>query len=478
MQKRVRRRKKVNILPVLLIGFVVLALLGTGLWLYFMREKEPGTVGETDRDAVIRLSDENDRLTNDKYALEAEISRLKSEIDQLIGNAAGADSSHQSAVVSLSERIAALEAELSAKDAEIGSLEADIARYQTVFTIDVREQARRIEEIVEYIETACPYVRMVDTYDEKTDTTTYKWVRVEELEAEAKAEALKTGAEYVPGERLDRDDVFRPSISVYYEDLATGYHFDYEADKKYDPASVVKAPFVMALLEQVSKDEQKYLDQVENGDVTPEKVDTDGDGVPDSVQIVYTNPAYDLSQTVLYDRATMFKQGSGEIRKMADGTELSYLDFVKYAIEYSDNIAYNQLKQKYGYTLYYALARRAKANTTAANANYMTARDAGRLFKLIYEFTEEDERWGGFLKKELLKANHQVMIPLALATKQVMHKYGWDTDAYHDAGVVLSGDKPYVIAVFSDLDLGGDEINEYIRTIIQMIDKLHNGFYQ
>ncbi|MFQ9147448.1 MAG: hypothetical protein ACLR5G_03945 [Eubacteriales bacterium] len=52
-----------------------------------------------------------------------------------------------------------------------------------------------------------------------------------------------------------------------------------------------------------------------------------------------------------------------------------------------------------------------------------------------------------------------------------MHKYGWDTNAYHDAAVVLT--KPFVLAVFWDLDVGGDDVNAFLRGIVKRVNAIH-----
>ena len=82
------------------------------------------------------------------------------------------------------------------------------------------------------------------------------------------------------------------------------------------------------------------------------------------------------------------------------------------------------------------------------------------------------------MRESMQKANHTVIIPLGVTPTRALHKYGWDTDSYHDAGIVMSGDKPYVLAIFSDLDKGGDEINEYLREIVKLINQLHKNFYK
>lgn len=419
-------------------------------------------------------------LESEKAALEEEIERLKTQLSD--------------AEASYTDELTLLRADIDAKSVEIAGLEADIAKYRTVFNIDVRAQARLIDEIIEYIETECPYVRITAAEGgEDAESSSGEYVLLSTLIEEergklAPGEALftpeeleasgLTSAEFTEKKLRDRvyarEDVDVPSVSVYYEDLATGYHFDYNADKAYNSASVVKAPYIMSVLEVISKEEQNYLKALSNGDQLPEQIDTDGDGTPDKIKIEYSDPKYDLSEKVIYDKATMYKSGSGKIMTMEDGTEFTYLDFVKYTLEYSDNIAYAQLRSRFGYSTMTALASRAGANIAYST---MTAKGAGKLFKEIYEFIEHDELYGPVMYDSMRKSNHTVIIPAGVPQTTVLHKYGWDTGAYHDAAIVLAGDQPYVLAVFSDLDKGGNEVNAYLRGIVQMISRLHSGFY-
>ena len=445
-------------------------------------------------------------LQSQKSRLEGEIAELNAKISDLEANLADSGKYY-------ADEITALKLQIEQKNTAIAELEADIARYETVYKIDVLAQARLIDDIIEYIETMTPYVRMItpaENYGENAEEATadsadeeieYIWVKVDDLideEIEARkalgddAEVLFTPEELEASDMtedalirsklrekiLARDDVFYPSVSVYYEDLTTGYHFEYAEDAVYPAASIIKAPYVMSVLKAVSEDEKAYFEKLESDpEIAPEMVDTDEDGIPDKTVIEYSDSIYDLSEIVKYDSKTMIKEGSGKIKDMPDGTEFTYVDFIKYALEYSDNVAYQQLKNRFKYDRYYALARSVGATASARNANNMTAADAGKMFKAIYEFIEEDETYGPLMRESMAKANHTVLIPYAVSPTKALHKYGWDIDSYHDAAIVESGDKPYVLAVFSDLDMGGGEVNTYLRQIIKMINKLHKGFY-
>ena len=439
---------------------------------------ESGSDDPDEKDRMIEsLESENadksrqiDQLQTERDALRRESDSLKERISEL-------ESEQSESGIQHNDELSKLREELAAKSSEIAELEADIAKYQTVFAIDVREQAQLIDVLVEYINNECPVVRQLDGEDEKGEPI-YKWTTVEELIEEGKAAAEESGEEYVEDSWREREDIVFPKISVYYEDLSTGYHFGENEDEYYDAASVIKAPYIMSVLETISKDEKAFRDKMAAEGKPIEKVDNDGDGVAESDKIEFSNPIYDLSEKITYNKEEMFKPGSGKIQTMEDGTVFTYTEFVQYALEYSDNIAYQALRKRFGYSTMTSLASRVGAKSVLAGKNSMSARDAGRLFKEIYRFVQNDDKYGKLLKNSMLKANHTVIIPAGAYPTKVMHKYGWDTGAYHDAGIVLAGEHPYVVAVFTDLDVGGDEVNEYLKGLVKKINTLHTNFYK
>ena len=429
-------------------------------------------------------------LASQKDSLEAQVADLQKKLDN--------------AGELYADEIDTLKLEIEDKLEQIAALEADIAKYQTVFTIDVRAQAQLIEQIEEYISTQCPFVKLKASTkgtSEDDSAEEYTWVRVADLIAEEKNRRAALGDEAEPlytDEELSksgktaaeltelklreivfsREDVVYPSVSVYYEDLATGYHYGYNEDARYESASVIKAPYIFSILREIAAQEKAYLDAKTAAGEAPELADTDGDGVPDTILYEYSDPIYNLSDTIIYERQTMLQSGSGEIKNLPDGTELSYIDLIKYTLEYSDNIGFAQLKKRFGYNRYYTLLRDVKANNTLNNAKYMTAAGTGKLFKAMWEFIDEDETYGKLMYDSMLKANHTVIIPYGVSPTKALHKYGWDVDSYHDAAIVLHPDKPYVLTVFTDLDNGGNEVNAYLQNIVKMINKLHKGYYQ
>ncbi len=481
------------------------------------------------KDAVSSLEKEKEQLELNSSRLEMSLSEMENAKKKLEGEAAELEYKLSDAGKIFADEIEALKAEIAAKTAEIEALEADIAKYRTVFDIDVRAQAHLIDEIVSYIETAFPCVRVCTPdpeFPEDEKKITEEWRLITDLMAEEWEKLLEAEREEYISENPElfevpdgeeppeidpemlaerivlfteeeltssgltkeeltetklremvfaRTDLKYPSVSVYYEDLATGYHFDYNADLAYNSASVIKAPYIMSVLRDVSAEEKAYLAALSEAGELPEMIDTDGDGEPDRVKYEYSDPTLDLYETVVYTKEEMYQDGSGKIKDMEDGTEFTYLDFIRYTLEYSDNVAYQALRTRFGFSRMSALASSLKVKIPS---NTMTARGAGTLFAEIYKFINEDETYGSIMAESMAKGNHTVIIPYGVSPTKTLHKYGWDEDSYHDVAIVLHDDKPYVLAIFSDLDNGGNEVNLYLREIVKMINKLHKGFYK
>ena len=483
--------KKHMIIAYIVMAVLLVTLIAAGIFIVLTKQQNDSELGSLGnelndlRDEGEAKNDTIDSLSTEKADLEKEIAELNEQLSRL------KDESEQSSSEYEAE-IEKLKSELEEKQREIDALNAELDKYKTVYSIDISEQAKLIDELTEYIETECPYVRMPDevSTDENGNEVivSYKWVSTSELEADAAMQSGKLSDSNASGtsssdedERpawLSRDDVYYPNIAVYYEDLTSGYRWGYNEDLVFDSVSVIKAPYILSVLEVISKDEQDYLDRLEAQNLEPEMIDTDGDGTPDSIKYEYSDPSYDLSEVVVYDSKTMMQSGSGKIQEMEDGTEFTYIDFIKYTLEYSDNIAYRQLRNRFGFNTMYSLAQRVGAQSVLNNGRNMTAEDAGKLFGEIWEFTETDEKYGTLMKNSMLKGNHTVIIPLGVSPTPAMHKYGWDTNAYHDVAIVLDGDRPYILAIFSDLDIGGDEVNAFLRGIVKQVKTLHSNFYK
>ena len=117
-----------------------------------------------------------------------------------------------------------------------------------------------------------------------------------------------------------------------------------------------------------------------------------------------------------------------------------------------------------------------KTDALKTKLTNMTAEDGAKVMKAIYEYIESDDVYSEFLYNSMIDSAHSVMIPYAVSGRKVAHKYGWDDEAYHDMAIVYD-ENPYVVIFMSDMDDGGKEVNEYVRSVIKLVDQLHKNFY-
>ena len=466
-----------------IMGAILAAIIVAGVLVILIRNTG-NSAAIADRDAQIgSLSADNseksktiDELGSEKSKLEAEISTLNQKISDLEASARD-NEANRSELDSLREQLKLYSDQITALEEQIAAGK-ETEKPGAKGIIDLTEQARLIDELTDYINNECPYVKKLDGTDE-SGSPVYKWVKSADVKKEFVQNAEKDGIEYEEDDWKNQEGIVYPRISFYYEDINNGWSLGVAPDEVYEAASVIKAPYILSVLETIARDEQSYRDKMKAENKPIEKIDKDGDGVAESDDIKFSDPSYDISEEIVYDKATMYKSGSGKIQSMDDGTVFTIKDFFEYTLLYSDNVAYQQLRKRYGYSTMTALASKLGTRTLLLGGNSMSARDAGTLFKEIYRFVQNDEdfdnaSYGNLMKNAMLQGNHTVIIPSGVSPSRAMHKYGWDTNAYHDASVVLD-ENPYVLAVFSDLDVGGDDVNAFLRGIVKRVNTIHKN---
>ncbi len=251
------------------------------------------------------------------------------------------------------------------------------------------------------------------------------------------------------------------NFSAAYLDITTGYVYEYNAAKVYDCASVIKAPFIYSVLSTIDE-EEKYVEQANAA----------GEAV-DPSKTTYLAEKYSLDNIVAYD-ASMYKSGSGVIKTMPYGSRFLYTDLIDYALRHSDCVAYQYLRKVYGYQTMRNLAAKLGTNSLNARSNGMSAHDATIYFREIYNFTQTNQKYGSLMLEPLIGASHLDIFSTALPDVNVAHKYGWDTNAYHEVGIVL-GDHPYVLALMSTYDGGGAYVNNFFSGLVSQINAVHNA---
>lgn len=370
-------------------------------------------------------------LETEKAQLESELATAAKEKEELVRSYEDSDSRYSA----LNDKLDSLNAEIATRDASIAELKANIARLETVYMVDINAQFDILDALAKLL--------------------------ADPLKIEVKTE--KTNADGTVTEEITYKT---PRIALYYEDLRNGYKYAFNADEVFDPASMIKAPFILSLLTEASAEEVKIAE----ARAAAEKA-----GTLDT----YVEPKrlFDMTKKITYTKDAYYQSGSGEIVESKDGTEYTYKDLFYHVLECSDNVAYAFLRDTFGTSYYSNLVVKLNVASMYKKPVGMSASDAGKCMKAIYEFTESDAFYAAFMKDAMIGSAHTVMIPFSVSPKKTAHKYGWDTGAYDDMGIVYA-ENPYVLAIMTNYDEGTKEVNAYIQSILKLIDKMHGNFYK
>jgi len=207
---------------------------------------------------------------------------------------------------------------------------------------------------------------------------------------------------------------FGNTVSVYYENMATGFVFRHNADHQYFGASATKAPFALYI----------YL-KTERGEASMDTVTT------------YTSAD--------------FWAGSGVIRhRYSVGQGFTQRQLLHLMITPSDNIATRMLRRVHGLDGYKNFVESIGANPDFVQNltfSYLSANDAGIFLREMYLYIESNGRYSHELRDNML-ANRYAFI---ISDYPVASKSGWAANygaAWHDMAIVYAP-SPYILALLS-----------------------------
>ena len=237
--------------------------------------------------------------------------------------------------------------------------------------------------------------------------------------------------EDIPGELLEtlnkrlNNQTF--ACAMYYIDLTTGLTISYNADRQFAAASLIKAPYLMYI-----------LDMIAAGELSLDDVHT-------------------------YRRAYHYIGGTGQIRYMEDGTQLTLRQIIEYIVYDSDNVAFKMLNNGYDGVLsipaFHDMAMRDydAPYYSGTYGNVLTASGVGRMFAEIYARAERGDELYVWFVDMLKDANENKFVKGGLPTDEngeclyeVAHKYGMDIKSSNDSAIVFYNDRPYVLVLLTD----------------------------
>lgn len=392
-------------------------------------------------------------------ALEAQLAALNEKV-QLLENTEAVQQAQQ--LTAQTAQIAELKTQLAAMRAEADTYRSQLTALQTKVDTDWGTRSRLLSELYVMLTHDAPLLTPEE--EELSETTTTE---------------TKEKAETEPVDPKEAWEAMYPTISLYYQDLTSGYSVTYNENKVLYSASLIKAPYVYAVLREIEDFEEQKRNYANDG--TP-LYDENGQplftgkhpNLDENGNILYKEgeEKYDLSRTWTYDPETMKEEGSGKIQYEQKGFTLTWKELFEYTLLYSDNVAFRQLRDTFGMTSFQALATELSFQGTSYGFMQLTAKDCGKFLETLYGFFVTESTYATWMQELMCRSAHTVMIPAAVSPTKAAHKYGWDENAYHDMAVVLDED-PYILVIMTTLEDGGSTVDSYIRSLVQQCKRIH-----
>lgn len=257
-------------------------------------------------------------------------------------------------------------------------------------------------------------------------------------------------AEMVDGlDKLSR--AYRGRVGIYIRDLETGRTWEYNADKLFPSASLIKVPIMAAVFEKMQ------------------------------------SGAFTLDTQIKLTRRERVG-GSGSLKWVRDGTSLSVMEIIYKMITESDNTATKMLIDHVGMDYLAASFRGLGLEHTnitpegmslrsgrVARENYTTAREMGSLLERIYAGELVNREASEFMLDVMKHTKSRSRLRRGLPMGwEIGHKTGLLRRACHDVGVVFSPRGDYVIAVLTS------EVPSYssAKVFISKVAKLTYQYYK
>jgi len=390
--------------------------------------------------AVSDLEAKNRRISSLEKRLTRQISRYDdavTEKEQLTTEIAG-----------LEEQIVLLEADIERlrTNAALRSAELKAAREAQAAAEQVALDAAAAEAMEEPEPTLMPEPEPVPVYLPTGEATVEELLRLLQYGVPQKWYRNADGSLYQGVSKF---------VSFGYYDLTDGETIGYNSDAVYYSASLIKAPYIYSVLLELSEFE-KTAERDEEGKIIY------GEG----------EEKYNLDELWTFDPETMMESGSGEIQAMPAGTEMTWRELFSYVLLYSDNVAWNQIMDRFGFTTFYRLVGQLGIQGTSSDFMDLSADDCVKFMKEIYNFFESGDPYGQFMKENMMKSKHNVMICASFPAGTVPHKYGWDTDSYHDMAIIYD-EHPYILVIMTDLHDGSQTDNAFVHSVVEMTKEIH-----
>lgn len=226
-------------------------------------------------------------------------------------------------------------------------------------------------------------------------------------------------------------------VSVGYEDIMTGFKYDYNSKSIYYAASTIKILDAIYAID-------KYL----SGEI-------------------------DINTKIVF-KSTYNIPNSPFLNKQKIGSYISIKDLIKNAIMFSDNGAHLMLYDYFGYNNLKSYANSLGAINTYIGDKYygnISTNDALIYIKKLDELINKDKELGEEIKSWFIESSENYIktesIPAAV-------KYGGYNEYFHNVGIVYSTNPYYLVILSAN---GNGKSKSMIKEISLKVQELHELFY-
>lgn len=258
------------------------------------------------------------------------------------------------------------------------------------------------------------YETYTDDLDNETDHPTDELLNTSHRDHAPSAAPLRPWVEPDTTYLTQHLSQFGTALSVYFHNLATGFSFEYNADRRYMSASMPKAFFALYLYQQADAG----------------LLDTQG-------LVTFLEQDHRL--------------GSGVIRhRYPLGTRFSQRRLLQLMLEPSDNIATKMLVRAHGLAGFrqfaYETAGLAGNHVGSRIMNsHVTARETGAFARAIYDFIATDTSYAQMFHNNL----YNDLFPFIVSDYPLISKGGdFPPHAWHSMAIVYA-ESPYLLVILS-----------------------------
>jgi len=235
------------------------------------------------------------------------------------------------------------------------------------------------------------------------------------------------------------------TISVYYENLSTGFIYRHNANREYFGASLTKALLAL-MIYQMAEQGEASLDSVHS----------------------FTQADY--------------RGGSGVIRhRYSVGATFTLRRLLELNLSYSDNISTMILVRTFGIDSYRRFVASVGGNPALVRERVMnsqlTANEAGIFARAIYAYLESEGRYSEEFRRHLLN-NQFHFLARNGSDYPVASKTGWtDGRAWHDMAIVYA-ESPFILVVMSARTGFTEQNFRDFNEILRAFERFNGNIYE